>query len=175
MGAHQILRLNLHLFHVQRIDHMGVGVAGQRARMGCCMKEIAVTLALCGKARMKLRGDLLGARDPDVRRQHGVQREAELVRRDAGFGVKVRRLPQRVHARIGAARSGDAELFAGEPENRPFQLLLHGHGVGLTLPACVGGSVVLDDQVNSSHGTSQSEGRVAVEQDHQREHQRNDK
>ena len=78
----------------------------------------------------------------------GVEGEGELVRGDAAQRVKVHRLPEGVHARVGAARPGDGHGDAGEARQRLLHHLLYGQRVALPLPAGVIGAVVFHDHAD---------------------------
>ena len=79
---------------------------------------------------------------PDIRRQMLVQRQRQLLGRDAGVGVEVEPEAQRMHARIGAAAALDVRPGA----QHRFQPVLKGLGhtapVGLHLKAAVVRAVV---------------------------------
>ena len=60
------------------------------------------------------------------------------------FGVEVHHLVQRVHAGVGAAGAGGAQLDAGEALYGVLQLVLHGLAVRLDLVAKPVGAVVLN-------------------------------
>ena len=79
---------------------------------------------------------------PDVRRQMLVERQRQLLGRDAGVGVEVEPEAQRMHPGIGAA----AALDIGPGAQHGFQPVLKGLGhtapVGLHLKAAVVRAVV---------------------------------
>ena len=58
----------------------------------------------------------------------------------------MRHLTQRMHARIGAARAGDGDRFAGEFEDRRFQRALHRRAIVLPLPARKRPAVIFERQ-----------------------------
>ena len=82
-----------------------------------------------------------------IRRQHGIEREGELVGRNAAFRVKMRVLPGGMHARVRPAGAGDGQQFlAGQLPQGFLQHLLHRQRVLLALPASVGRAIVADGQ-----------------------------
>jgi hypothetical protein len=93
---------------------------------------------------VEIRTRAIQTRHPDIVGKVGVPRAPELARRQASVVVEVDDLPSRVNARVGAARCHDA----GSPENPLEGILantLHGDRVGLSLPAAIRGSIVLED------------------------------
>ena len=75
-----------------------------------------------------------------------VQRVAHLAGVEFLYQVKMRHLPQRMHAGIGAARAGDGDALAGQFFDRSFQRTLHGGGIILPLPAHERAAVIFDGQ-----------------------------
>ena len=65
------------------------------------------------------------------------------------LGVEVCHHHAGVHSRIGAPCSRHADLLAEKRRERPLQLFLHRHPVGLYLPTVVVGSVISEsDEVS---------------------------
>jgi hypothetical protein len=56
----------------------------------------------------------------------------------------MRHLPERMHARIGAARADEPDRFVGDAGKRELEVSLDGGGTGLGLPAAEAGAVVFD-------------------------------
>ena len=63
----------------------------------------------------------------------------------------MRHLAARVHAGIGAAGALHQHLFAGQRLDRRRQFALHGHLIGLDLPAAERRAVIFDGQLVARH------------------------
>ena len=90
-----------------------------------------------------------------MRAQMRVQSVADGVGLDRLGEIEMRDLPERMHAGIGAARALDRHALAGQLLDRDFDLALHGHGVGLELPAGKRRAVIFDQDFGARHDSTE--------------------
>ena len=124
---------------------MRAGLPANGAVMPPIIDGIAIVLALGGFSGVELLRNLLGALNPDIRRQLLVEHKRQLFRGDGGLRIEMRALPQGMHAGIRPPGADDAPLLARGPEKRGLQLSLDGGTVFLHLPARIVCALVFDD------------------------------
>ena len=71
------------------------------------MDAVQVGLGIGGVPGVEVLRHSLRRKHPDIRRQMLVERQRQLLWRDAGVGVKIQPKAQRVHPGIGAAAALD--------------------------------------------------------------------
>ena len=71
------------------------------------MDAVQVGLGMGGVPGVEVLRHSLRRKHPDIRRQMLVERQRQLLGRDAGVGVKIQPKAQRVHPGIGAAAALD--------------------------------------------------------------------
>ena len=107
VGPHELLRRRLHGSFVQPPGHTGV-VGGVKGRVdGVVMDAVQVGLGMGGVPGVEILRHGLRRKHPDIRRQMLVERQRQLLWRDAGIGVEIQPETQRVHPGIGAAAALD--------------------------------------------------------------------
>src|SRR5882724_6233272 len=72
--------------------------------------------------------------------------------------IKMRHLPQRMYAGVGAARAVHPHLFAAQGTRRSLQCALHRRGIVLNLPAAKRPAVILDGKLVARHQLNRTGG-----------------
>ena len=119
------------------------------AHLPLIIKRIAVNLSTGGKTGMKAIRRRRALPDPDIGREHGIQRKAHLIRRNAARAVKMSAKPEGMNARIRSARPRDGDLLPRHPGKRLLQRLLNARPVDLPLPAAVRRAVIFDNELKT--------------------------
>ena len=129
---------------------------------------IAVGLRAGVVARVELCGDRVRRQHPDVGGKPRVQRPHQRVGLDRALERKRGDLAQRVHARVGPAGAGDADIAAIELAKRVLDQPLDRRARRLPLPADVVRAVVGEGDLERRHrvhGRSKTCATTAVAQD----------
>ena len=87
--------------------------------------------------------------NPDIGREHGIQRKAHLIRRNAARAVKMSAKPEGMNARIRSARPRDGNPLSWQSGKSLLQRLLNARTVHLPLPAAVRRSVIFDNELKT--------------------------
>ena len=153
MLAGQGGKLCAHLFRVQGVDDVGVGVAVERPGVGGGVNLIAVALAHGGEAGVEIVRHGAAFAHADVAGQHGIEGVGVLVRGDAAGGIEVGALAEGVDARVRAAGAKEHRPCPHQPGHGLLHHLLHGEGVLLPLPAGVGRAVVFEGEQYAHQNT----------------------
>jgi hypothetical protein len=95
-------------------------------------------------SRMEIRLRALETGHPDIVGKKCVPCAPELARRQTFVVIEVNDLTASVHTRIGATRRHDTRA-SEDPREGIFAYTLNGCRVGLSLPAAICGSIVLED------------------------------
>ena len=154
MAAEECLRPLAHRLDVERTRNVP-DIAMLEGRDERAVRDpIPVGLRDRVEAGMKLRTGIFDRDDAHVDGQDGVQRA--LQRRDVVRGARTdaRHLPERMHAGVGSARTMHRQRTTLERRQRLLEQPLNRHAFGLTLPANVVRSVVLDGQLQRAHAFS---------------------
>jgi hypothetical protein len=93
---------------------------------------------------MKRLGDFQRPANHQIAGDQAIDRSREILAGNFPLGEEVGDLPQSVNARIGAARTGQANRVLKHPLQRGFQRTADRNRVGLHLPAMIGSALVLD-------------------------------
>ena len=106
------------------------------------VQEVAVALQAGRPASVESLRRGAGGENADVPRQRRVEGRHRGLRGDGARALHAGDLAEGVHARVGPARTDDADLAAGERAQRLDDQALHGGRAGLDLPAVVRRAVV---------------------------------
>ena len=151
MLPQQGFRRSGHACFIQRHWHVHMGVALQGTAVAAVDDAVRVPLSSRHEPGVKVRRHLPPRVHPNIRRQHGIQHERKLFRRNAATRIKVSGLPQSVNPCVRSAGTGDGNLFPASGSKGFLQHLLHRQPVILPLPAGVVGAVILKGQQNAFH------------------------
>lgn len=143
----EVRRRRPHGGEVERLGHVPGAGRLERAARRLGEDPVAIVLATRREAGVKLGGHLAHAAHDDVGREERVEAEVQPLEREVAPDRDAGHLPQRVHARVGAARAGDPRRRAQQLAQRALDLALRRAAVGLQLPAREVGPRVLDHQL----------------------------
>src|SRR4030042_3771334 len=115
---------------------------------------ILVFLAAGAEAGVKSLLHLIHALDHNIRGQEAVQPPLQSNQVYGAFRVEVGHLAKGMAPAIGPARTEEVYLFLGDLGDPLPYHPLDGLKPGLDLPAVVGGSIVLDGQLDVPHEAS---------------------
>ncbi len=114
---------------------------------GVIPDAVGVGLAAGVVLRVEIGAGRRRFQNTDLVRQRGVERELPfVVGEPTARHIGVGHLPERMHARVGAARADDDDALADELRKRRLHEILHGVLGRLTLPAAERTAVVGDEQ-----------------------------
>ena len=150
--ANEGLSRRLHDLGVQWLAHMPDTAVVERGRSGAVEDAVQVAPARRREAGVPvvIDADAVQHRDP-LADQMGVEGVHHRSRRPVLFEIEADDLAGGVHARVRAARRGEADGLAAEGGDRRLDRALHGRLVSLGLEAVVARAVVFERQPVAGH------------------------